>query len=286
MSNQSPEASATAQLTAQLTGVGPPTQAAYGGQYYPPHLQFMTPQNYTYPGYQSTPQYPVTPQTPTENQSQTPQWAKSLIEDIKSIKLSVAKMDEIEKFLNKLNMKVEWLEQNVKSIEARTKEIESSSQFMNNELEDTRQKIKSTDTEIKNINKHHKELEEKIQNIKLQADENEQKTNDLEARSMRENVLFYGCPEVLNENCEGTVKSIISEKLRIVENITLDRVHRLGKPSNGKCRPIVAKFHYYQQRELVRTTAITKTNDLKSTGLGIGIQQTKAEAGKEHSIQP
>ncbi|KAH3806358.1 hypothetical protein DPMN_134677 [Dreissena polymorpha] len=93
---------------------------------------------------------------------------------------------------------------------------------------------------------------------------------------MRENLLFYGCPEVLNENCEGTVKSIISGKLRIVENITLDRVHRLGKPSNGKCRPIVAKFHYYQQRKLVRTTAITKTNDLKTTGLGIGIQQTKA----------
>ncbi|KAH3839541.1 hypothetical protein DPMN_112973 [Dreissena polymorpha] len=90
---------------------------------------------------------------------------------------------------------------------------------------------------------------------------------------MRENLLFYGCPEVLNENCEETVKSIISKKLRIVENITLDRVHRLGKPSNGKCRPIVAKFHYYQ---LVRTTAITKTNDLKTTGLGIGIQQTKA----------
>ncbi|KAH3781429.1 hypothetical protein DPMN_159256 [Dreissena polymorpha] len=128
-------------------------------------------------------------------------------------------MDEIEKFLNKLNMKVEGLEQNVKSIEARTKEIERSSQFMNNELEDTRQKIKSTDTEIKNINKNHKE---KIQSIKLQADENEQKTNDLEARSMRENLLFYGCPEVLNENCEGTVKSIILERLRIVENITLD----------------------------------------------------------------
>ncbi|KAH3701581.1 hypothetical protein DPMN_076569 [Dreissena polymorpha] len=207
MPNQSPEASATAQLTAQLTGVGPPTQAAYGGQYYPPYLQFMTPQNYTYPGYQRTPQYPVTPQTPTENQYQTPQWAKSLIEDIKSIKLSVAKMDEIEKFLNKLNIKEEGLEQNVKSTEARTKEIESASQFMNNELENTKQKINSTDTEIKNMNKHHKELEEKIQNIKLQADKNEQKTNDLEARSMRENLLFYGCPEVLNENSDGTVNS-------------------------------------------------------------------------------
>ncbi|KAH3824193.1 hypothetical protein DPMN_126024 [Dreissena polymorpha] len=93
---------------------------------------------------------------------------------------------------------------------------------------------------------------------------------------MRENLLFYGCPDVLNENCQGTVKSIISEKLRIVENITLNRVHRFVKPSNGKCRPIVSKFHYYQQRELVRTKAITKTNDLKITGLGIGIQQTKA----------
>ncbi|KAH3755193.1 hypothetical protein DPMN_189882 [Dreissena polymorpha] len=117
MSKQSPEASATAKLTC----VGILTQTAYGGQYYPQHLQFITPYNYTYPGYRSTPQCPVTPQTPTENQSQTPQWAKSFIEDIKSMKLSVAKMDEIEKFLSRLNMKVEGLEQNVKFIEAQTK---------------------------------------------------------------------------------------------------------------------------------------------------------------------
>ena len=41
-------------------------------------------------------------------------------------------------------------------------------------------------------------------------------------------------------------------------------------------RPIVMKFRYNQQRELVRITAITKTGELKSAGIGVGIQQTKA----------
>ncbi|KAH3775935.1 hypothetical protein DPMN_177345 [Dreissena polymorpha] len=40
------------------------------------------------------------------------------------------------------------------------------------------------------------------------------------------------------------------------------------------CLPRLRPSYTYQ--ELVRTTAITKTNDLKTTGLGIGIQQIKA----------
>ncbi|KAH3735303.1 hypothetical protein DPMN_041768 [Dreissena polymorpha] len=93
---------------------------------------------------------------------------------------------------------------------------------------------------------------------------------------MRENLLFYGVIETPHKKCDDIVKNTISEKLDIEEAITIDRAHRLGKPTHGKKRPIMMKFHYYQQRELVRKTAITKTRELKSAGLGISIQQTKA----------
>ena len=46
------------------------------------------------------------------------------------------------------------------------------------------------------LNKHCEELESTLKSVKAQNKELEYKTNDLEARSMRENLLFYG----LNEN--------------------------------------------------------------------------------------
>ncbi len=69
-----------------------------------------------------------------------------------------------------------------------------------------------------------------------------------------------------------------------MDNIIFDRVHRLGKPHLGKSRPIVAKFHYYTQREQVRTTATTKFDILKNAGLGIGVQQTKTALTKRRQM--
>ncbi|KAH3787212.1 hypothetical protein DPMN_165332 [Dreissena polymorpha] len=57
-----------------------------------------------------------------------------------------------------------------------------------------------------------------------------------------------------------------------------------SKPHLGKSRPIVAKFHYYTQREQVRTTATTKFDILKNAGLGIGVQQTKTVLTKRRQV--
>ena len=76
---------------------------------------------------------------------------------------------------------------------------------------------------------------------------------DLTWRSLRDNLLFYSIPEAANdEDCEATVQTFFKNELGITEDIGLERVHRMGKRVDGKCRPIVAKFSSYKQREVVR----------------------------------
>jgi hypothetical protein len=99
---------------------------------------------------------------------------------------------------------------------------------------------------LKHINKRQTKFKEDI--------------NDLKARSMRENLIFYGILESIhgiNENYSELVKNLLETELKIdnAKSITFDRAHRLGPKSGGKVRPIV-KFHDYNSREMVRLKSL------------------------------
>ena len=94
----------------------------------------------------------------------------------------------------------------------------------------------------------------------------------------------YGVKEERDEDCALLIKNLIADQLQMTEEIAFDRVHRIGQPKPGSNRPIVAKFHYYTQRENVRTIAINKSQDLRSAGYGISIQQTKAVLQKRREM--
>ena len=183
-----------------------------------------------------------------------PDWASKIMEDIKSIKVSVSKIDSIEKLDHQINSKVENLETKMKSMDTRVKEVEKSSNFVSGQFEEQKTKLKTADNEIKNLNKKCKEFEDVVKKLEEKNAALEDKTNDLEFRSLRENLLFHGIPEGQNEDCENLVKHFIAEKLDIMQEITIDRAHRLGKPK-GTVRPIVVKFHEYTERETIRLKA-------------------------------
>ena len=74
----------------------------------------------------------------------------------------------------------------------------------------------------------------------------------LEWRSMRDNLVFYGIDETKDENCDAMLAQFFTGELAVTEVIDLARAHRMGKSTPGKTRPIVPKFERYQQREKVR----------------------------------
>ena len=212
-----------------------------------------------------------------------PSWATEIMEDIKSIKSSMAKIDNIEKMVNKMTVKVDTFETKVKAIDTRVNDVEKSNTFLSDTYEDTKTKLKSADSDIKKLNNRCKEFENTVKTLKEKNDVLEARANDLEFRSMRENLLFHGMIENQHEDCEAIVKQFIKEKLDIDQDIIIDRAHRLGKP-RGRTRPIVVKFHQYSDRELIRTKAADKRDFLKTQNQGVGVQQTKAVLQKRKDL--
>ena len=75
-----------------------------------------------------------------------------------------------------------------------------------------------------------------------------------EAYSRRDNLLFEGVQETNGEDCEQKILDIIVKDMKIVdarERIRFTRVHRLGGKNVNKSRPIIAKFHFFKDREEV-----------------------------------
>ena len=86
--------------------------------------------------------------------------------------------------------------------------------------------------------------------------------SDLEIRSMsledmmqysrRNCLVITGIAETSGEDTDEVVKEFAKNKLDvIVKDTDIDRTHRLGKPSIGKYRPIIAKFTNYRARHNV-----------------------------------
>uniref|UniRef100_A0A147BSL7 Putative tick transposon n=1 Tax=Ixodes ricinus TaxID=34613 RepID=A0A147BSL7_IXORI len=87
-----------------------------------------------------------------------------------------------------------------------------------------------------------------IANIQKQCD-------DHQNRLRRCNLLFFGCPDTLNETwsqSEETVLAFCSEKLGIqLDPSNLERSHRLGKFQGDKNRPIIVKFSRFKDKESI-----------------------------------
>lgn len=204
-----------------------------------------------------------------------PGWVSELIQDVKQIKLSITKLDQIERTVNSINMKVTDLELKVNSMEPRVFEVEKACTFISDENDERRKELERTKAEVSKLRTDCTNMQTNTNYLRTRNSALEAKVTDLESRSMRDNLLFYGITERgQHENCEGLVKGVCIETLGLAEadNMTFDRVHRVGTFSKNKVRPIVAKFHYFREREIVRQKAYENNAALKRENLGIGQQ--------------
>lgn len=105
----------------------------------------------------------------------------------------------------------------------------------------------------------------------------EYKSIDLEARNRRNNLIFRGHPEVLNQDdCEAIIMSFLKRYLDI-EGVSIQRAHRLGslgavgsRPGSfasrrAQSRPIIALFRDYKDVERILASAYK----LRDTNFGI-----------------
>ena len=80
-------------------------------------------------------------------------------------------------------------------------------------------------------------VENEVHEIRNHVDQNENrlklleyKSIDAEARNRRHNLIFRGFPDTLGEeDCETKVKRVLAEKMGIVDDMFVQRAHRLGQ---------------------------------------------------------
>ncbi|XP_035665530.1 uncharacterized protein LOC118408776 [Branchiostoma floridae] len=146
--------------------------------------------------------------------------------------------------------------------------IAKASQHLEDEVSDLKKKL----TELSEKVRIYQENQVKYEREKVKS---QHKQVQMEAQSRRENLIFYNVPEEPSEKPQRTEKlltQILEHNAKIpgnvVKNIKFQRVHRLGRTrigDNARPRPIIAKFVWFKDREMVRGAA----RNLKGTNFGI-----------------
>ena len=180
---------------------------------------------------------------------------------IKELELSCnanqAKISALETVIEKKDKALADLNQQVGFLKSEVSNLQKSCNFLSNETSD-----------LKNESKN---LKEKHQN---ELKEVRDKTVDLEDRSRRDNLVFYGIEETNGEDCEQVVidniliKSGMFMKEEVDKSVNIfERVHRLGpkKRDQQRPRPIIAKLGSYKDKEKI----LQRSYKLKHSPFGI-----------------
>lgn len=94
--------------------------------------------------------------------------------------------------------------------------------------------------------------------------------NDLEDRSRRDNLLFYGVQDHPSETwaeSEAHIRNLVSGHLNMaLTDDAIARAHRLGAFVPNKTRPIIAKFSSFKSKENI----LSQKSKFKTAGVSVG----------------
>ena len=165
---------------------------------------------------------------------------------------------------------------------------------MKQELEETKKNVAKLEKELKECKKSTdkvatietkvKNLEESSQKQKAVGDNNLKYLINLDRNDRRQNVVVFGVPEDGTDlNIDGSTSNTDKEKLHAILNFIGAQVHndisaifRLGKPSDGKVRPIKAKCTSSTTASAILKEA-RKLKDLPAFTIYIKPDKTKGE---------
>ena len=142
-------------------------------------------------------------------------------------------------------------------------EIRKDVKQMNKKFDGLNKKVKELKLDNKQLKRQNECLSKQVTSLTSTVSglesrivETEKKNEQLESQSRRDNLKFYGLSEEMNESWEQSetkIRNYISSELGMDDtNIKIERAHRL--PSRSRPRPIIAKFSYFKDKDLVLKT--------------------------------
>ncbi|CAN7977834.1 unnamed protein product, partial [Ixodes persulcatus] len=92
---------------------------------------------------------------------------------------------------------------------------------------------------------------------------------ELEDRSRRDNLLFYGLTDSPSESWNQTeekLMTVVSDTLNLpIPTDSIERAHRLGAFADNKCRPVIVKFLSFKMKQQI----LFSSAKLKSSGITV-----------------
>ncbi|KAI8487305.1 hypothetical protein Bbelb_334700 [Branchiostoma belcheri] len=130
-------------------------------------------------------------------------------------------------------------------LESRVKEVEGSLAKTNS---DNVEIVKSLEFTQENVD----DITGRLDSQQREQEDLAKDVTELEMYGRRWNLIFHGIQETERENCTRKVRDFISEEMNInTQEMKMCAVHRLGKPRNGKTRPVIARFTCRADRDRV-----------------------------------
>ena len=123
--------------------------------------------------------------------------------------------------------------------------------------------VEALKDDVENLMRENQELRTDRDALMQRVLSLEKKTDDLEGRSKRNNIIVYGIPKDNGENtakCEEILNNVCKNDLRLTEEIPFDRVHRL---SNKADSPIIARCTFYRDKvKILRAKKFLQGTDI------------------------
>ena len=130
------------------------------------------------------------------------------------------------------------------NMQAVIQEVKKSDEQLKTEIDGLKETVLDLKTENDRLRKQTTVIQERLDSLTIKAD-------DLECRSKRNNVIFYGLHRPDSEtgqDCEDALQDFLTDKLELSRTIELDRVHRLNsKPYS----PVIARCTYFKDKNTV-----------------------------------
>ena len=190
---------------------------------------------------------------------------KNLTSPVTMTEIIVQQLQQVLERLTSVESKLDGVLEKVQRLETALSGVQSDIIDLQCKTTQMKKATDDVDAGLNNLNMEVQELRKKI-------DENEKEiklTNDRclyqEVYNRRENLRFLGFPETTGteEVASEVVYKFLERELELdgARGIEFQRVHRIGRKKTGACRPIIARFLRFPDRERIFRRALEVRDD-------------------------
>ena len=273
----------------------PPQVPPYPGP--GPHGPYYTPPSQ----YSSQTQFNTQSQVPNSPQQPNFNFQQIVLDKLFNMEQRLNTLDSIDSKLSNLTQKMTIMANRVSSLESKVNgnyrklnDIEASRAHDSQTCDEIQNKQVTIDKQLRDERLRASKLEKDLERVQHSNSVLSDDIVDLQARSMRDNLLFFGFDEATtfdarrDENCVDSVLDFCENVLNLPnvrETLKIDRAHRIGLFKHDKQRPIVAKFNFYQDKLVVKRSAF-ETLDRSTSKFRVSDQFPKVIQDRRKSLIP